>query len=343
VVDTSVKVRVLPVQPHCFAFGGFEIQMKGAVDAAVAAGVDAAPLDLWSRDGDFDILHVWGWGLVHQAAVQWALRSGKSVVMTALLPPPTVKQRLRVLLASGVLKARLDMVRKITRLIVVSDQQAETAIAVFGIPQSRVEIIPNIVNRAFFEAGDQDAVHGQSGGYVLTIGNVCRRKNQLALAQACIQVGLPLKIIGDVLAGEERYGEILMEFVHANPAISWPGALEYAGDGIVAAYRDAGSFALPSFEETQPIALLEAGVMGKPMLTGDRPYAHQSYYRCAIRADPSSMADIARKLAQIRAEPARYVTPRETFERCRAERVGAAYRMAYEQAMRSGGMQREVR
>jgi hypothetical protein len=47
-------VRVIPLQPHCFAFGGFEIQMIAAMEAARAAGKAIAPLGFWSREADFD-------------------------------------------------------------------------------------------------------------------------------------------------------------------------------------------------------------------------------------------------------------------------------------------------
>ena len=53
-----MKVRVLPLQPHCFAFGGFEIQMLSALEAVRACGVDAQPMDIWSRNADFDIFQL---------------------------------------------------------------------------------------------------------------------------------------------------------------------------------------------------------------------------------------------------------------------------------------------
>src|SRR5207245_1311368 len=97
VEQLEVRVRVLPLQPHCFAFGGFEVQMLNATDAARACGVDVQPMDIWSRDRDFDVLHVWGLDVAHTPAVYWARQSGKHVVMTALLPYLTVKRRLRYL------------------------------------------------------------------------------------------------------------------------------------------------------------------------------------------------------------------------------------------------------
>jgi hypothetical protein len=61
-VASRPVVRVIPAQPHCFAFGGFEIQMLAAMESAWAAGADVAPLDYWRREADFDLLHFWGDG-----------------------------------------------------------------------------------------------------------------------------------------------------------------------------------------------------------------------------------------------------------------------------------------
>src|SRR4051812_48074208 len=81
-----MKVRVAPLQPHCFAFGGFELQMLDALEAARRAGVAIQQLDPWSRDDAFEIVHVWGLETANASLVMWAKRAGKKVVLTALLP-----------------------------------------------------------------------------------------------------------------------------------------------------------------------------------------------------------------------------------------------------------------
>jgi hypothetical protein len=60
-----MRVKYVQNQPHCFAFGGFEIQMLSTLKAVQEAGVDADKLNPWSRDSDFDIIHLWGLELNH--------------------------------------------------------------------------------------------------------------------------------------------------------------------------------------------------------------------------------------------------------------------------------------
>ncbi|MEO6289142.1 MAG: hypothetical protein ABIO76_04445, partial [Ginsengibacter sp.] len=81
-----MKVKYFPFQPHCFAYGGFEVQMLSTLDAVTKAGVEASKLDIWSRDADFDIIHLWGVSPHNFQIIDWAKKTGKSVVATVLMP-----------------------------------------------------------------------------------------------------------------------------------------------------------------------------------------------------------------------------------------------------------------
>lgn len=327
-----MKVRVLPLQPHCFAFGGFEIQMLSVIEAVRACGVDAQPMNVWSRDADFDTLHVWGLDVAHMAVVYWARRSGKRVVMTALLPYLTTERRLRHLASLVIGQARIHrkLLAMLDILVVVNDAQKETACRMLGMQRDRVEVIPNIVEARFFEqipAGQRAPPHDD--GYVLCTGNICPRKNQVNLAKACLAAGQALLIIGDVLTGEERYAEALGRLVEGQNAVRWIRGMPAGSPDLVLAYHRCAAFALPSHNETQPISLLEAAAAGKPLLIGDRPYAEQKYFQHARRVAPESDKSIEQGLRAVLAEPRRYIAPREFLQECRKECVGQAYERVF--------------
>src|SRR3569623_2271318 len=61
----NMRVKFFPWQPHCFAFGGFDMQMLDTLDSIKNVGVDASKLDIWSRDNNFDIIHLWGVGMLN--------------------------------------------------------------------------------------------------------------------------------------------------------------------------------------------------------------------------------------------------------------------------------------
>ena len=146
-----MKVKVVPLQPHCFAFGGFEIQMLSAMEAVKKLGFDAKPLDPWSRDDDFDILHFWGLEEAHLNTIYWANTSGKKVVLSGLIgSTETFIKNLRFHV-SGMI-GRVKRLRKIIKLLdaitVLNENEANTA-NLYGIEGRKIFIVPNMIDDAY--------------------------------------------------------------------------------------------------------------------------------------------------------------------------------------------------
>lgn len=72
-----MKVKYAPYQAHCFAFGGFELQMLSAFEAIQECGGEVSKLDPWDRSDNFEVLHCWGLGFPHDENIYWAKRSKK--------------------------------------------------------------------------------------------------------------------------------------------------------------------------------------------------------------------------------------------------------------------------
>jgi glycosyltransferase involved in cell wall biosynthesis len=331
-------IRVVPFQPHCFAFGGFEVQMIAAMESARAAGAEIAPLDFWKREADFDILHFWGLHLQHSETIKWAHAAGKKTVVSALVSYPGWKSWLRRKLSSVIGPARLRnmMLPMIDLITSVNEAQARFLVRTVGVAAEKVAVIPNSVDDVFFEAGGPTEA-GAIGirDYVLCVGNICRRKNQLYLVEACGRLGVPLLLVGNVLTGEEDYGQAVAQAITTNSRFRWirglrPGSAELAG-----AYRNATVFALPSHVEQQPISALEAAASRKALVLAKRPYAGQEFYQHAVLADPRSVDDIARALREALDHPEKCCPPLSVIEQCRRERVGAAYVAVYQRLSES--------
>lgn len=330
-----MKVRVLPYQPHCFAFGGFDIQMLAAMTAAQHVGVDVLPLNPWDRDASFDALHVWGLGVTHQPAVFWAHQARKAIIMTALLPYSTPVTRLRhfASMIVGPARERRRLLEMVDVLVVVNDEQMIAAQAI-GVPTDKIVSIPNIVEDEFFPptAAAELTPVVPLKDFVLCVGNVCRRKNQLNLVRAASATGCPLVLIGPLLDGEQPYGAEVDRLVEEQTKIRWIKGLPPGSTELRSAFAQCVGHALPSLDECQPISALEAAASRKALLMADRPYAHQSYFKNAILVDPDSVESIAVGLRSLVGSPGRYVPPPSILERCRRDRVGEAYRGAYQRA-----------
>lgn len=325
-----MKIRIVPGQPHAFAFGGFDIQMHRTLKVLQQLGVDARPLDFWSRDGDFDILHFWGFDPAHLTSAQFAKRYGKKIVLTPLVQYLTPYAWLRHAGAwvEGAARRRIALGKLVDRFLAVNEQQGDTLQQMYRVPARKIEIVPTILDDGFFEAAPVAASVQGLAGFVLCAGNICARKNQLRLAQAAIATGTPVLFAGDVSGGEEAYGEALARLIAPHAFLRWSKWM--AWPELQTAYRASRAVALTSFDEQQPTAGLEAAALGKPLMLGRRPYARQKFYRNAFLAEPGSVAEISRGLKALAAEPARYVPPRAFAEECRADRVGPKLKGIFE-------------
>jgi glycosyltransferase involved in cell wall biosynthesis len=327
---------MIPYQPHCFAFGGFDLQMVAAMESVRAAGADVGPLDFWRREADFDLLHFWGFEVQQANAVKWARAAGKKIVFSALVNYPGWRSWLRHMASMAVGPARLRkaMMPAIDCITVVNKARARYLIGTVGFPRQKVTVIPHLVENTFFSAGvGAKSARFGIGSYVICVGNVCRRKNQLSLVRACRKLGVPLLLVGSVMTGEDDYGQAVAEAMAVGDGFRWVNGMSPGSAELAEAYRDAAVFALPSYDEQQPISALEAAAMRKPLVLGDLPYAKQEFYEHAAVANPRSVEAIAGAICKTLDNPAAYCPPAAAIEPCRKENVGAAYMEIYQRLL----------
>jgi len=327
-----MKVKYFPYQPHCFAFGGFDMQMINTLNVVNKAGIDASRLDIWSRDNDFEVIHLWGVGPHNYHVIDWAKKSGKKIVATVLLPYyDTIRLKLSYYkhLFSVANKQQLHYYSLIDKVVVVNNPQSDVLCKYYKVPTSKIDVIPNIVEAKYFEISSFNFSEKHDiNNYVLCTGNISSRKNQLNLAHACINLNLKLVLIGNVLDGELTYGKALESFVKNNNNIRWIKELPKASDELAAAYFQCALFALPSKDETQPISALEAAAMGKPLVLMNKKYAHQIYYKGAVLCKSPSVKDI--EIALIKSiESKKNQMINSEISNCLEKNVGELYKLCY--------------
>lgn len=326
-----MRVKYLPHQPHCFAFGGFDIQMLNTLKAVQDAGVNASKLDVWSQDKDFEILHVWGVGPHNFTTVDFAKKAGKLVIATVLVPyHDTLRSKLGYYYRFFRLRKMIETFGKIDKIIVLNNLQFKILHEYYKVSLSKMEIIPNIIEEAYFRIPDFD-FKKKSGieNYVLCTGNICARKNQYNLALACINLNLNLVLIGNVLDGEILYGEKLAALAKQHANIRWIKELAHGSDELVSAYFNCMIYALPSKSETQPISALEAVAMKKSLVLLDRMYAYQSFYSNAILCKSGDVKSIEKGLAKAMNKKGSLEYDTEILN-CKKEKVGNLYKDLYE-------------
>ena len=332
-----IYVTYFPHQAHCFAFGGFELQMLTAFDAIdknFKLEVAIKKIDVWNRNQSFDIAHFWGLELSNFSNIVWAKRSGKRVVLTVLLSyydRPFSKLKHAVSRRFYSAKLLIEMLKYVDALVVVNEQQKLIATSMFNFEKSRVHVVPNIIHDAFFTnfySGDID-----EPPFVLTVGNVCKRKNQVRLAEACKLINRRLVIVGREMPGEEAYSNELENLVNSSELLTWIKGLPSSSKELITLVKSCFLFALPSEAETQPISLLEAASCGKPLLISNLSYARQDFYKNACLVNPNSIESIAKGIDLIFDNVASFIAPQDILDSCRSTRVARCYYDIYREVM----------
>ena len=298
-------------------------------------GVDASKLDIWSKDKDFDIVHVWGVGPHNYLFIDLAKRSGKKIIATVLLPyHDTIRSKVGYYYRFFQVRQLIYHYKLIDKIVVVNNTQLNVLAKYYKVPISKIEIIPHLISNEYFGIPDFNfsKKYGISD-YVLCTGNISSRKNQYNLALACTNLNLNLVLIGNVLDGEKLYGEKLEALVKNNKNILWIRELPDASQEIVSAYYNCKAYALPSKSETQPISALEAVAMRKPLILMDREYAHQIYYKGAILCNSPSVKDIEKALTKI-SDKSKVAEENPEILNCSQKNVANRYKDCYEKLLK---------
>lgn len=132
-----------------------------------------------------------------------------------------------------------------------------------NIPKDKMLPVYNGISSVFC-IGDKNFSFKESYGidrYILNVGNIEPRKNQLNLIKAIQNLGMKLVLIGGIR--DEQYFNKCMQADYNN-LVKYIGILSHDSLVLKSAYREAECFVLPSTLETPGLAALEALVCGCP-------------------------------------------------------------------------------
>jgi glycosyltransferase involved in cell wall biosynthesis len=203
-------------------------------------------------------------------------------------------------------------VKRAARVLTVSERTKRDLIELYDVPPERIVITPNGVDSAFTPG---PGVHD----YVLSVGAIQARKNQLAALDAAVAVGLPLVVVGPendaALAAElRRRGARLEGYVDTTR--------------LVELYRGAACLVQSSRYEGFGLPVVEAMASGTPVVAVADPAVREVAGKAAVFADGGDLASGIRtalaerdRLVAAGLERARAFSWRAT-----AERTLAVYR-----------------
>ncbi|MFI9270102.1 glycosyltransferase family 4 protein [Kitasatospora sp. NPDC052896] len=157
------------------------------------------------------------------------------------------------------------VLRAAAAVIVLTEAQAEFVRRTYRVPERRIHIVPNGVDRGYFMPVREVAERPLE---LLYVGRLSAQKNvaRLLAAIALLRAPVRLRIVGD---GELR-GQLEAQAIELGlTQVDFAGAR--LGPELVRAYAEADAFVLPSDKEGMPLVALEAMAAGLPVIATDVP------------------------------------------------------------------------
>lgn len=291
--------------------GGGEIQLLKTKQHLEAEGLSVKLFDPWAdKLESFDVLHTFGSVKEALPLMEAAKRVRVKNVLSTIC-----WYSLRAAWGNyGSLKARSTAVlRHVAKifcpflpskrkrmmdiadvLIPNSESESEQLERFFHVPQKKITVIPNAVD-AIFLGAKPDSFIKKFGlrDFVLCVGRIEPRKNQLGMIHALSGAKVQFVIIGDPVKNYPEYYHACLKAAGNN--VRFLGGIPHDSEMLRSAYASCNTFLLASWLETPSLAALEAGLVGaKVVITKEG--ATQEYFRnFAFYVDPKNTSDILEK------------------------------------------------
>lgn len=225
--------------------------------------------------------------------------------------PTVMKRHDRIVFQWAVPRAA----RSAERILTVSDRSRRDIVELYGVEPEKVVVTRNGVDPVFAPGS------GGARDYVLSVGAVQSRKNQMAALLAAQEVGLPL-----VVVGPEKDPAVARELRAKGATLRGYVSL----DELVSLYRGAACVVQSSRYEGFGLPVLEAMACGVPVVTVPDPALLEVVGGAAVVVEEGRLADGIRQAVSDRERLVRAGIERAALYSWRAvaEQTVAVYREA---------------
>jgi glycosyltransferase involved in cell wall biosynthesis len=267
--------------------GGGEVQLLAYEKHLPAHGVDVTLFDMWKPEFlKHDVVHFFSCISGSYHFCHFVKHHGLPLVISSSL---WITEATRHLYPIDEIRAQLSLA---DRVVTNSDLESDTLASVLALPREKFATVYNGIDEYFLNDVPPSLFRGHfdlPGRFVLNVGNIEPRKNQLTLVRA--MKGHPdVKL---VLIGQQRdpaYAEQVLR--EGGDQVRYLGALPH-NELLLSGYAACDLFCLPSTLETPGLAALEASAQGAPLLVTSEGSCSEYFGDRATYVSPDS-ADAVR-------------------------------------------------
>jgi glycosyltransferase involved in cell wall biosynthesis len=193
--------------------------------------------------------------------------------------------------------------------IICLSEHERALLSGIGADISRSTIVRNPVDVGQWANASPDLFRETYGvsDYVLCVGRLEPRKNQITLLHALRKTGLPVVLVGH--APDPAYKQLLRSA--AGPNATFIDRLPPSSRLLASAFAGSRVFCLPSWSEGAPLAALEAAAAGSNMVLSNRS-SEQEYFATRARyCDPGNPEQMSSLIQEAYEQP---FTPEQKAE-----------------------------
>lgn len=277
--------------------GGGEIQLLKYERYLKAAGHDVVRHDSWSASlSGADVVHFFSCmgGSIHFC--NYVKSRGMPLVVSSSL---WITEETRHLYPVGEIAAQLSLADVI---VTNGELESDQLSAVLAIDRAKFLTVYNACDPEFATPVDPGLFRdrfGITGPFLLNVGNVEPRKNQLALIRAAKAVGQRLVIIGHVRSPD--YAATC--WAEGEGLVTYLGPIEHGDPLLRSAYAACSTFCLPSTLETPGLAALEAAAAGAQLVITAEGSTREYFGGDAFYVDSADVTDIVAGIRSALAAP----------------------------------------
>ena len=272
-----MKIAFVSAVPFSLLFGGGETQLLYTKSHLEKLSVDVQLFDNWNKDFNCDVLHFFGCNYWNYHLALMAKKKGIKIALSTISYNEKFNisyQLWRYLDKMSPVMTTFGLNREFIKiadcLLPNSIAEANFLIKNFEANKNKIYVIPNAADMRFSTA-DPNSFFKEFGikDFILCVGKIEPRKNQLLLANALKNTEFKLVFIGDAISENLGYFQSFQQVVNQSENIIHIKSLPYDSNLLASAYASCKVHVLLGTNETPGIVSLEAALAGANILVAD--------------------------------------------------------------------------